>query len=123
VRRYVPFSKRQRLAADSGKPLVYQYDKVPRALRVQVVLILKRVLGSRLEKQWGSIGDPYTVSMRLWSRIFRFLQDETGTFQLSQDNLMPDEQICNFILQADCAGFIDAVEFSLVSRRSREQRH
>lgn len=111
--RYIPFSKRQKQHADAGKPLVYQYDKVPDALRKQVILILRRALGTQLEKQFGSMLDPHTYAMNYWGYIFQVLREELGVFALSEQGNMPDQQVCNFLLTADRDGFLDALELSL----------
>lgn len=109
----MPFSKRQKALADAGKPLVYQYDKVPDALRRQVVLILRRALGTQLEKPFGSMFAPHTSAMNYWSYIFQVLREELGVFSLSEQGSMPDQQVCSFILNADRDGFLDALELSL----------
>lgn len=111
--RYIPFSKRKQQAADAGKPLVYQYDKVPSALRKQVIMILQRALGSQLRDPYGGILHEYTVAMRYWSYINQLLCEELGVFRLAEHGTMPDEQACNFLLTADCDGFLDALELSL----------
>lgn len=111
----VPFSKRQKQASEAGKPLVYEYDKVPAPLRKQVVLILKRALGTQLWKQESFLrGNEPSVSFNAWNFIFQRLREERGEFKLHDEGEMPDEQVCNFLLSCDRDGFIDGVELSLV---------
>lgn len=111
--RHIPFSKRQKQAADAGKPLVYQYDKVPEALRKQVILILRRALGTQLRDPYAGVFREFTVAMNYWDYIFQVLREELGEFRLSQHGNMPDEQVCNYLLNANCDRFLDALELCL----------
>ena len=43
---YVPYSVRERNRTRQGQPVVYQYDELPRPLRVQIVQILDRTIGT-----------------------------------------------------------------------------
>jgi hypothetical protein len=66
----VPFSKRQKQAAEAGKPLVYEYELVPQTLRKQVVLVLRRALGTQLWNCSSFIrGDEPTAAFEMWSLI------------------------------------------------------
>jgi hypothetical protein len=112
--RYIPYSKRLKQATDVDKPLIYQYDKVPGKLRNQVILILREALGQRLQTSFAGM-EPPTAAMNLWSKIFLMLREELGVFALSESGRLPDEQVCNFLLNASCEEFLDCVELSLTT--------
>jgi AbiJ N-terminal domain 4 len=113
MNRWVPPSKRQARAEAAGKPVVYQYDSVPDALRRQIVMIFQRAIGERLYSHHSYVmGEQTTQAHVYWMFIFKKLRDERGDFRLATGT-EPNEQVLNFLLNCDRDGFIDAVELCL----------
>lgn len=103
------FSKRQR--RERGElPDVYQYDKIPSHLRVQIIQILKETLGN--EKEYY---DKYKKVRPTYNFIVNALRREYGVFNLykiySDQNKV--NELFDFILkEVDAEKVLDAVELS-----------
>ena len=100
------FSKRQKHL--SGKhPDVYQYHTLPRPFRVQVVYILRSVLGtdSRMAGMPGPIENWFTA-------IHNFLAEEYGEYQLHEQGDTPQAIVFNFLLSTDVKKVFDVIEAS-----------
>ena len=77
---YDTFAKRKKRALDQDKPIIYRYDDLPRALRVQVVHIWRGSIG-------GPWGDGLTegqqrAKLSWWQSIHDTLAKEIGVFDL-----------------------------------------
>lgn len=123
--RWIPPSKRKAQAAAIGKPLTYQYDDAPEALRVQVVHILQRAIGDRLfAYRMEGIMEQRTESFEWWETANQLLCEEIGRFRLvDRGGTDPHEQVLNFILTSDVDGFVDAVELCLLIADTTVREH
>ncbi|QPR37344.1 hypothetical protein I6G96_13285 [Delftia acidovorans] len=110
------FSKRQR--KNRGEfPEVFVYDKLPTALRVQIVHLIKDAFGT---DQYGS------HSTGLYSELNEVLCREYGLFRLHREGNDCDERLFNFILQTDdIEKCLDAVElcFRLINNHIAGNLH
>lgn len=114
------FSKRAARAARAGKPDVYQYEDLPRRLRVQIVHIWQRAIGDFM---------PHTHSRfdggtSLWAIIEQELAEEFGVFRLGPEH-DAFERLGNFFLKAETAQALDTIEavFNLVDQYIRPDLH
>jgi HEPN domain-containing protein len=105
---YELFSLRKRKAENSGLLDVYQYDDIPKRLRVQIQQILLDAIGPQFEIGPYSMGDP-AHNPELWKLIHKTLCRELGVHELAPGSLHI-EQVMNFIGSAEIEGFLDAVE-------------
>lgn len=108
------FSKRQRRSRGEV-PEVYLYDKFPQGLRIQIVHILREVIG------------PMTYSSGIPDKICKQIHDglarEYGVYQLTQNNEYADDMLFNFFVNiANIEQAFDVVEyaFSIVAGNSRQ---
>ncbi|GMA16120.1 hypothetical protein E5F05_08785 [Deinococcus metallilatus] len=104
------FSKRQKRLRGEV-PDVYEYERIPQELRVQVVHVFQEALGSDSE-QLRHISRP-EVEL-LYAQINRSLAKEYGLFTLGKDYETNKEAVLNFILREQgYEKFLDATEFIL----------
>lgn len=108
------FSKRQRRARGEV-PDVYLYDDFPQALRIQIVHILREVIG------------PMTYSAGISDQICKQIHDglarEYGLFHLTRKNEHVDAMLFDFFVNiANVEQAFDVVEysFSTVAHNSRQ---
>ena len=114
---YSKRSKRRR----GEVPDVYVYDRIPPALRVQIVHILRDSLGDVNEDRNGNVQGAYQCLVELLCR-------EYGVFQLSESQFTArsrdySRELLTFVLEEnDVDRVIDAVEvcFRYVDRATRE---
>ena len=102
------FSKRQK-KKQSNVPDVFQYDKLPKEFRVQVVHILRDAIGLPQRSYEGLYGDAHEV----YKTIHNLLCREYGLFSLvdnSDGNFA--NSIFNFFLNAETDKALDLIEFS-----------
>jgi hypothetical protein len=91
------FSKRQRCLRGE-MPDVYQYDDIPQSLRVQIVHIVRDVVGR------FNAARPYNApSIDIYEKVHKVLCKEYGVFQLaeyefSHDETREEQEIFNFFL-------------------------
>lgn len=97
------FSKRQ-MREHGEIPDVYQYNKVPRTLRVQILHIVNDAVG--VNRSGYS-----TAVEAVHSRIERILLREYGLMRLSQRNVTSQAAIAEFFIEADSASkALDIIE-------------
>lgn len=102
------FSKRKKKATGLGQIDVYQYDKVPARLRVQIQQIMVDSLGPQYET------NSYAMHIQrhnpnAWNLIHKTLCRELGQHNLGGRG-MAIEQMLHFLETSDVDGFIDTVE-------------
>lgn len=114
------FSKRQKKIRGEISD-VFSYDKLPQALRVQIVHIIKDAIGE-------DMGFGYRASNQV-DQIYKFLHSslarEYGQFTLGRYNDSDQESLLNFLLQTDeTEKAIDVIElsFKYIDRVIRENQ-
>jgi AbiJ-like protein len=102
------FSKRQK-ALRKEVPDVYQYDQIPRQLRVQIVHVLRDLFG--VPGQYDHQG-----CLEAFQTISDALCREYGVFGLSQNILQTvDRQVVDFVLsEPDPEKVLDVIELSFL---------
>jgi len=93
------YSRRKRRREKAGQPDVYQYDDIPRPLRVQIIQIWREAIGPGLPP------DPYGISGYYeppnsedrWKEIHAALAREKGMFVLAKGN-SAFEQCAKYLL-------------------------
>jgi len=91
------FSKRQKRLRGEV-PDVYQYDSIPRALRVQIIHIWKDAFGE--PDEGGGYHSPNTAS-ETFNHIHDVLCREYGMFDLIKHSQSKYEAVANFLLGTD----------------------
>ena len=96
------FSKRQKVLRKE-MPDVYQYQEIPRTLRVQIVHILRGLFGSHIEYDLNGCMAAFTMLSEILCR-------EYGVFRLS-DEVLVDDQVVGFLLnKAETEQVLDVIE-------------
>src|SRR6266516_4294087 len=99
------FSKRQK-ALRGETPDLYTYDIIPRSLKVQIVHILRDVIGKRKRHNDTVVNNAYEV-------ILDTLCREYGVFQLYGHGMENSDQITNFLITSENIDqVIDVIEIS-----------
>lgn len=117
------FSKRMRRKARAGQAEVYQYDTLPRALKVQVIHIWTTAIGTYAparKPQNGAAAEqgPWTLEAaepkcnEYWREIHDTMAREQGVFHLGNEKLDPCARCQEFLLKADTGGTLDIIEIS-----------
>lgn len=112
------YSKRKKKAEKAGQPDVYQYDTLPRTLRVQITMILNDAIGPYYESDpLGFASVPYNAN-DTWDALEAIFTREKGVQSLG--GASNAQQRCNdFILGADqiddCLNIID-LTFNYIHR-------
>lgn len=95
---YKTFSKRKQEAKNSGKPVIYTYDYLPREFKVQVIYLWRDVAAA-FSKSYYPYKQNYDQLVRNhWQWVINTLTRETGVFEL-----VPSFRSS---LMDDCAGFL-----------------
>ena len=99
------FSARRRDQERAGQPDVYQYDTLPKPLRVQIIHI------------WVSSIGPYDVQddtfvNRMWHQIHNAFAREKGQFRLGDDYDDPFVGCQHYLQQASTEDALDLIELS-----------
>ena len=103
------FSKRKKKREQAGAPVVYQYDSLPQAFRVQVAHIWDTSLGDF---------DPHHLQVsqltpsHLWRGIHNTVARELGVFELGQRYGDFKERCVQHLLTADIEDALDIIELS-----------
>ena len=101
------FSKRQKRAR-GDVPDVYQYENIPRKLRVQVVHIIEDLLPK------GALRSGIHISKKLYKEIHKILCREYGQFSLGNQPEPDREALLNFFLNTrKTEEAIDVIEVSM----------
>ncbi|HWG40968.1 MAG TPA: hypothetical protein VN658_10500 [Candidatus Acidoferrales bacterium] len=105
--RFNIFSQREKRLSGQ-KPDVYEYDTIPPNVRVQIVHILKDVI--------GDMGGYFSKAGSVYQRTHDALAREYGVFNLTDDAYSePVERLFNFVLRTpDAKKILDAIEMSIV---------
>ena len=110
---YKTFAKRKKEAQNSGKPIAYRYDYLPREFRVQVILL------------WGDVVNAFPnyhrpfLKKALWGAVHNLLAREMGVFELAaypsvDENRMED--CTQFLLESnDVNQVLSLIELSFRS--------
>lgn len=114
------YSRRKRQAEKAGQPDVYQYEDVPREVRVQIIQIWRDAIGPFPPPPHPCAADRYW-----WLEIHEVLCREKGLFTLA-DGRNAFERCANYLLGASkIEDVLDVIEvtFRLVHRlRALEKR-
>jgi hypothetical protein len=106
------YSRRKKQAERVGKADVYQYDDVPRSLRVQIIQIWREALGEcvRPDPYGLDFGPEPPNSEDWWNHISSGLAREKGLFALASGDTALD-RCANYLLSATSIGdVLDIVE-------------
>ncbi|MEH7879585.1 hypothetical protein V7799_19135 [Rhizobium laguerreae] len=119
---YDLYSKRQeRLRGGSSD--VYQYDVIPTKLRVQIIHLLDRALGSREQ-----VAYEHGNTSKIYTLIVNTLRQEMGVFYLSQKGRNGDvySELTDFFLsETDAEKCLDVIEltFRAIHQFTRNFEH
>jgi len=107
---YETFSKRLKKREQAGKPDVYQYNDIPKKLRVQIVHIWNDSIGQAVLRTSGRrTTGPYTV----WELIHNQLAKEMGVLYLGdRPHADPKERCELFLFNANTDEALDLIELS-----------
>jgi hypothetical protein len=108
------FSKRMRRKERAGKAEAYQYDTLPRALRIQVIHIWTTAVGVYAAARPNGLagGHPEPRSNEYWKEIHDTMARELGVFHLGAEKLDVLARCQEFLLKADTGGALDIIEIS-----------
>ena len=100
------YSKRKK-RSEGKTPDVYQYDKLPKKFRVQVVHILRDI--------FQNLESPTLIIFgKTWYEIIHdALAREYGIFRLNSENVEP-HSVFNFLLESELDQALDAIELSFM---------
>lgn len=114
------FSKRKRQQESLGKPDVYQYDKIPEGLRIQVAQIWRDALG-RYYRSSGYSSGPDSPVCELWELIHNSIAKEKGLWGLGEPTRDPAQRCIQYLMKADTDGALDIIElsFRVIDRGTR----
>jgi len=106
---YETYSKRLRKRERAGEPDVYQYDDLPRELRIQIIHIWDDAIGPSVRSSMERSGP-----IKVWNLIHDMLAREMGVFALTDDQYEGYSEIrCkNFLLNASTNEALDIIELS-----------
>lgn len=106
------FSKRKKQQESQGKPDVYQYDKIPEPLKIQVVHIWRAALGHWYRQTGYSFGED-SPACALWQWIHDTIAKEKGMWHLGHPDSDPEERCVQYLMDADTDGALDIIELSM----------
>lgn len=106
------FSKRQKRLRGEV-PDIFTYDNIPESLRVQIVHIIRDVIGKDLYSSFGGINPNYSAKIA-YEFIHQTICREYGVFQLRNGHGESDEkQLLNYFLQTkNVEETIDIIELT-----------
>ncbi len=105
---YETYSKRLALANVSDND-VYQYDVLPRPLRVQIAHIFGDSIG--VYRRASGYMDESSPANRHWEFIHDTLARERGEFELGKNSRANDRDVCiEYLLNSDTNGALDIIE-------------
>jgi AbiJ N-terminal domain 4 len=94
------YSRRKRQIEKAGRADVYQYDEVPRALRVQIIHMWRDAIGPCSAPNLPGFGPTPPNSDDLWEEIHSAIAREKGVFALAPGNTAFD-RCAAYLLGAD----------------------
>ena len=104
------FSKRRRKQDKAGQVDVYQYDELPKPLRIQILHIW-RYINECLDK--NSFSTESKKSTKLWEYIENLLARELGVMTLYEKDYWPYDKCEHSFLTASNEDALDLVDLSL----------
>jgi hypothetical protein len=115
---YETFTKRLKKHEQAGQPDVYQYDDLPKTLRVQIIHIWDDAIGPSVRNNMERRGQ-----MKVWNLIHDTLAREMGVFALTDDEYERYSEVrCkNFLLNAPTNEALDIIELSFRCIQVRQQ--
>lgn len=115
---YETFSKRLKKREQAGQPDAYQYDDLPKALRVQIIHIWDDAIGPSVRNNMERRGQ-----IKVWNLIHNTLAREMGVFALTDDEYerYSETRCKNFLLNAPTNEALDIIELSFRAIRARPQ--
>ena len=116
------FSKRKKQQESQGKADVYQYDKIPDPLKIQVVHIWRRALGRWYRIATYSHYGEDSPACELWELIHDTIAREKGMWVLGRPDSNHDERCVQYLMGADTDGSLDIIElsFRVIDRIARD---
>lgn len=123
---YVPYSRRLEELERVGQPRIYEYDRVPLQFRVQLVHILRDVIGKGEERQSGSwltknSRQPITTPAAAWEVIHDMIARELGVFTVydppdyaGSDSTEAEAMLVRFLVDenTETPQLLDAIELA-----------
>lgn len=108
------FTKRMRRKEREGRTEVYQYDTLPRALRVQIIHIWTTAVGAYTPPPPNGLAGVHLEpkSNEYWKEIHDTMARELGVFHLGPERLDPFARCQEYLLKADTGGALDIIEIS-----------
>lgn len=115
---YETFSKRLKKREQAGQPDFYQYDDVPKPLRVQIIHIWDDAIGPSVRSNMERRGQ-----MKVWDLIHGTLAREMGVFALTNDEYERYSEVrCkSFLLNASTNEALDIIELSFRCIQNRQR--
>jgi hypothetical protein len=102
------FSKRKKRLEKGAVPDVYQYDELPKPLRVQISLIWDASIGPYGEDRFG-----YDLpTNRFWRFVHGSMCKEKGVYALSDRSMNEQVQCHEYLLNAGTDDALDIIELS-----------
>lgn len=91
---------------------IYSYDKIPRKLKVQIIIVFDDVMNNRFQKYGYGIASKFK---ELYFNMHHILRKEYGVFNVGQHYETDEEQIKHFLLneQTSTDNSLDVIELLL----------
>lgn len=106
------YSKRLKMAASSGEPEVYRYDRFPDKLRVQVVHIWVSAIGNP-GRETKAMSYSARLMRSIWTNLHNTLAREHGVFELADGSSAFDRCVKFLRDKHPVEQLLDLVELSL----------
>jgi hypothetical protein len=101
------YSRRKKYAEQGEVPDVYQHDDIPKTVRVQIIGIWEKSIGS-----YNHHYNSHRLNADAWNFIHNKLAHEKGIFTLSDQGRTPQEKCNAFLLGAELDDCLDIIELS-----------
>jgi AbiJ N-terminal domain 4 len=102
------FAKRMKKQREAGKPVLFQYDRLPDDFRVQVIHIWMSTIGIYGQTSFGM----ESSANAFWKVIFDTMARELGTFRLVDVGGDPFQQCQKYLRSADVENALSIIELS-----------
>jgi hypothetical protein len=103
---YETYSKRLKKRERAGQPDIYQYDDLPKPLRVQIVQIWRSAIGRHIDR--------FSYRETDWADIHDALARELGRFSLGDPRKYASVQCETFLLNASTDEALDIIELTFL---------